>query len=102
MNRAISGTVTIQESGRPVPGLIVVAAQVQPWGQDPLGAALSGDFGRFRITYPRLCYPADLTLLLFTPSGRPVFTGARHRQVSGAELRVTVEIPDEAVNAEEC
>lgn len=102
MNRAISGTLVIRESGRPVPGLIVVAVQEQPWGLDSLGAALSGDFGRFRITYPRLCGPADLTLLLFTPSGSLLFTGACHRQVSGAELNVTVEIPGEAVEPHLC
>ncbi|HYG57118.1 MAG TPA: hypothetical protein VD902_03520 [Symbiobacteriaceae bacterium] len=93
MNRALSGTVAIQETGRPLPGLQVVAARLVPGGVEPLGTTLSREMGRFRVTYEPLPEPADLFLYVYSPTGRLIYTEPIHRAICGAELRLRVEIP---------
>lgn len=93
MNRAVSGTLTVRESGRPLAGLQVVAARLADDDVELLGGTISGDYGRFRVTYPPLAEPADLILFVYTPTGRLVYTEPVHRSISGAELRLHVEIP---------
>lgn len=92
MNRAMSGTLAIRETGRPLAGLQVVAARLVDGQVDVLGTAFSGDYGRFRILYEPLPAPADLTLFVFSPTGRLIFTEPVHRCIAGAELRLQVEI----------
>lgn len=93
MNRAVSGTLTEQESGRPIPGLRVVAVRIDGSGMQVLGGTVSGDFGRFRIAYTPLAGPVDLSLLVISPDGRLLFTEPVHRAISGAELRLEVGVP---------
>ena len=93
MNRALSGTLAIQETGRPLVGMQIVAARLGPEGAEPLGTALSRDLGRFRVAYDPLDGPADLLLFVYTPTGRLVYTEPVHRAIFGAELRLRVEIP---------
>jgi hypothetical protein len=93
MNRAVAGRLVEQETGRPLVGFQVLVAEVEPGGLQPLGVGVSGDLGRFRVNYP-LCHgPVDLTLLVFSPAGRHLFTEPIHRAISGAELQLTVEVP---------
>lgn len=92
MNRAIFGTVTVLGSGRPLAGLQVVAAWVDGEVLSPLGWAISGDFGRFRISYPEFTHPVDLTLLILEPDGGLIHVEPIHRVISGAELGLAVEI----------
>ncbi|HWI63894.1 MAG TPA: hypothetical protein VNT75_18830 [Symbiobacteriaceae bacterium] len=93
MNRAVSGTLSVRESGKPLAGLQVVAARLAGEEAELLGAAMSGDLGRFRVTYEPLPEPADIMLLVYSPTGRLVYTEPLHRCISGAELRLHVEIP---------
>lgn len=93
MNRAVSGTLTVRESGRPLAGLQVVAARLLDDDVELLGGTISGDLGRFRVTYAPLAEPADLTLFIYTPEGRLIYTEPVHRAIGGAELRLHVEIP---------
>jgi hypothetical protein len=93
MNRAVSGMLAVEESGRPLTGLRVVAARLVAGELELLGVALSGDYGRFRVEYPPLCEPADLVLLVFSEEGKLMFTGPVHRAIDGAELSVQVSIP---------
>lgn len=93
MNRALSGTLAIQETGRPLVGMQVVAARLVPEGVEPLGTALSRDMGRFRVAYAPLEEPADLLLFVYSPTGRLLYTEPVHRAIYGAELRLRVEIP---------
>lgn len=93
MNRAVFGTVTIVGSGRPLVGLQVVAAAVEGEGLSPLACVTSGDFGRFRISYPEFSHPVDLTLLILDPDGGLLYVEPIHRSISGAELGVAVEVP---------
>jgi hypothetical protein len=100
MNRAVSGTLTVQESGRPLPGMQVVAARLVPGGVELLGACISGDMGRFFISYEPLPEPADLFLLVYSPDGRQVYTESMHRCITGAELRLAVQVPRTALVAD--
>jgi hypothetical protein len=93
LNRAVSGTLTVRESGRPLTGLQVVAARLLDDDVELLGGTISGDLGRFRVTYAPLADPADLTLFIYTPTGRLIYTEPVHRAIGGAELRLHVEIP---------
>ncbi len=93
MNRAISGFVSVSGSGRPLQGVRVVAARVEGGRAEILGESMSGDFGRFRVTYDPVPGPADLTVLIFSPEGRLIFTEPIHRLVCGAELCIRVEVP---------
>jgi hypothetical protein len=94
MNRAVSGTLTVRESGRPLAGLQVVAARLLDGDHvELLGGTISGDLGRFRVTYAPLVEAADLTLFVYTPTGRLIYTEPVHRAIGGAELRLHVEIP---------
>ncbi|HEY3364119.1 MAG TPA: hypothetical protein VGK74_03555 [Symbiobacteriaceae bacterium] len=93
MNRAVSGILAEAESGRPISGMRVLVARIAPVGLEFLGAAISGDYGRFRITYVPLAIPADLTLLVCSPAGRLLYTEPVHRSISGAELVIQVEVP---------
>lgn len=93
MNRAISGFVTVSGSGRPVQGVRVVAARVAAGEAEILGMTVSGDYGRFRVTYEPVPGPVDLTVLIFSPEGRLIFTEPIHRHVCGAELAIRVEVP---------
>lgn len=98
MNRAVSGMLTVRESGRPLAGLQVVAARLTgDEDMEMLGGAISGDLGRFRVTYEPLAEPADLLLFVYTPTGRLVYTEPLHRSIGGAELRLHVEIPRRAL-----
>lgn len=74
-------------------GLQVVAAQVEGEDLTPLSWVTSGDFGRFRISYPEFSQPVDLTLLILDPDGGLLYVEPIHRVISGAELGVSVEIP---------
>lgn len=93
MNRAVSGTLTVRESGRPLTGMQVVAARLTRDDVELLSGAISGDLGRFRVTYEPFAEPVDLLLFIYTPTGRLVFTEPVHRSIAGAELRLHVEIP---------
>lgn len=93
MNRAVSGTLTVQETGRPLPGLRVVAARLMPGGVELLGATISGDYGRFRIAYEPLIGAADLTLLVFAANGQLLYREPVHRAITGAELNLRVAVP---------
>ncbi|HYF94954.1 MAG TPA: hypothetical protein VD969_22290 [Symbiobacteriaceae bacterium] len=96
MNRAVSGTLTVRESGRPLAGLQVVAARLTGGDEvelELLGGAISGDLGRFRVAYEPLDGPSDLLLFVYSPTGRLVYTEPLHRAIAGAELRLHVEIP---------
>lgn len=97
MNRAISGYVTVSGSGRPMAGVQVVAARLQDRQAEVMGTAVSGDLGRFRVTYAPIAGPADLTVFIFSPEGRLLFTEPVHRQISGAELSIRVEVPRTAL-----
>lgn len=97
MNRAVSGTLTVRETGKPLAGLQVVAARLLEADAELLGSAISGDLGRFRVTYEPLLDPADILLLVYTPTGRLVYTEPLHRSICGAELRLHVEIPRRAL-----
>lgn len=98
MNRAISGYVTVSGSGQPLPGMQVVAARLHGEQAEVLGAAVSGDLGRFRVLYAPVDGPADLTVLIFSSEGRLLFTEPLHRQISGAELCIRVEVPRSALS----
>ena len=93
MNRAVFGTVAERESGRPVMGIVIIAAKVISEGLEVLGGAVSGDWGHFRITYSPVAVPVDLTLLLFSDAGRLLFREPVHRGIAGAELSLRVEVP---------
>ena len=93
MNRAVSGVLMVQESDRPLTGLLVVAAQITRRGPEVLGYTVSGDYGRFRINYQRIAGPADITLFIFSPEWHLLYTESVHRQIEGAELQVKVAIP---------
>lgn len=94
MNRAVSGTLTVRESGRPLAGLQVVVARLKDDDEaELLGGVISGDLGRFRVAYEPLPEPADLLLFVYSPTGRLVYTEPLHRAIGGAELRLLVEIP---------
>lgn len=97
MNRAISGTLSVAETGRPLAGMQVVAAREVPGGAELIGASVSGDMGRFRVTYEPLAEPADLFLLIYSPEGRLIYTEPVHRCITGAELRLTVQVPRQAL-----
>lgn len=97
MNRAISGRLLVTGTGRPLPGMQVVVIRLFFGAAEVLGLCTAGDMGRFRVTYPPLDGPADLTLLVYSPEGRHLFTEPIHRSVLGAELRLEVEIPGEAI-----
>jgi hypothetical protein len=99
MNRAVSGMLCVQESGRPLPGFQVVAVRLSQGSLEPLGVSVSGDLGRFRIQYEPLPEPADLTLLVYAEGGRLVYTEPVHRAIAGAELRLHVEVPYRALTA---
>lgn len=92
MNRAISGVITVEETGRPLSGMRVVAASVSGNRAEVLGVSLSGDYGRFRVTYSPVIGPVDLTVFIFSPESRLVFTEPLHRQITGAELHIRVEV----------
>ena len=93
MNRAVSGTVVVLETGQPLRGLIVTVSRLCSGGADLLGWAVTGDGGRFRMEYPRLCAPPDLTISLFRPDGQLLYLEPPHRSIAGAELEVRVEVP---------
>jgi hypothetical protein len=98
MNRAFSGKVITAGSDRPLPGLLVAVLRLCHADIQVIGAGLTYDFGRFRVTYPPLGEPADLFLMIFSPDGRHLFTEPVHWQVSGSELQVRVEVPKTALN----
>lgn len=93
MNRAISGVLTVQESGRPATGLRVVAAKIEDDELELLGDTTSGPGGRFRIDYPLMLAPVDLTIMVFSAGGNLVYREPVHRGISGAELQIRVSIP---------
>lgn len=97
MNRAVSGTLEVLGTGRPLKGVQVVAARVTPEGAEPLGACVSSDLGRFRVMYDPLPDPADLTLFLFCPAGDLIYTEPIHRHITGAELQLRVQVPGETL-----
>jgi len=89
----MSGTLAVRESGRPLPGMLVVAAKVAADGYEVLGETVSGHMGRFRVAYAPLPEPANLTLFVFTPEGRLLMMEPVHLAIFGAELRLQVEVP---------
>jgi hypothetical protein len=93
MNRAVSGVLITRSAGRPLAGHPVVAAAVDGTSIRVLGIATSADLGRFRICYPPLRSPVDLTLFIFSPHGHFLFREPLHRAVMGAELMLRVEVP---------
>lgn len=93
MNRAVSGTLCVAETGRPLMGLRVVACRLLDGAVQELGWCESGDWGRFRVTYDPLDGPADLFLLVLTADGRLVYTEPVHRAIAGVELHLTVAVP---------
>lgn len=93
MNRAVSGVLYTRSTGRPIVGARLVAARLEKNAIMILGIGLSGDYGRFRIVYPELRKPADLTLFIFSASGDLIYREPVHRAVSGAELALHIEIP---------
>lgn len=93
MNRAVSGTLCVAETGRPLAGLRVVACRLLDGAVQELGWCESGDWGRFRVIYDPLDAPADLFLLVLTAAGGLVYTEPVHRAIGGAELVVTVTVP---------
>lgn len=99
MNRAVSGTLSVRESGRPLGGLQVVAARLAADGLEVLGETISGDLGRFRVTYEPLLEPADLQVLIYRTDGRLLFAEPIHRAIAGAELRLQIEVPDTALRS---
>jgi hypothetical protein len=97
MNRAVSGTLAVAETGRPLPGMRVLVARLIAGGHQVLGLSDSEDWGRFKVTYEPLAEPADLVVLIYTPDGALVYTEPAHRAITGAELRLDVAIPAAAV-----
>jgi hypothetical protein len=93
VNRAVSGTVVVEETGQPLTGLTIVVGRLRPGGIEPLGWTVSGDLGRFRIDYPPLGDHPDLLLWLYGADGRFLYAEPPHRSVSGAELNLRVEVP---------
>ena len=93
MNRAVSGTVSISGSGRPLAGMQVVAVRLIGGEAVLLGVGASGDMGRFRVEYPALEGPADITVLIVSPKGQVLFTEPVHREIAGAELQINVQVP---------
>lgn len=100
MNRAVSGTLSVLETGRPLVGLQVVAARLLGDEVEVLGTGFSGRLGRFRVQYDPVWEPADLTLFVFTPCGRLVFQEPVHRAIGGAELQLQVEVPRRLITAD--
>ncbi len=92
MNRAISGTLAVRETGRPLAGFVVVAVRLAPGGPVVLGISQSGVHGRFRVEYPTLDAPADLTVALFAQNGEWIFTEPVHRRIDGAELQIRLQV----------
>lgn len=94
MVRAVTGWVSVQESGQPLVGLTVLIAAVDPDGVQVLGLGETGAEGRFHLEWPRLSRAADLAILLASLDGR--FVGRSfHRAISGAELQVQLTVPAE-------
>lgn len=94
MNRAVSGVVCTRVSGRPLVGLRLVVAVVETNVLSILGTCFSADSGKFRVSYPELSRPVDLTVFVFSPNGHFLFREPIHRAVSGAELVVRIEVPN--------
>ena len=97
MNRSVSGTLTAAGVDRPLVGLTVVAARVQDGALEPLGAAITNALGAFRIGYPPEPRPVDLTVLVLDQTGGLLYREPVHRAISGAELRIRVEVPRTAL-----
>ncbi len=92
MNRAISGRLVEQGTGRPLCGHLVVAGRVLGNRILLLGRERSGPEGRFRVEYPPLSEPPDLTLLVLDPEGALLYIEPPHRSIPGAELHLVVEV----------
>jgi len=92
VNRAISGQLVMQATGRPLFGHSVLAGRLLGDRILLLGQGKSGPEGRFRIEYAPLLEPPDLTVLVFDPAGRLLFIEPPHRCIQGAELQLVVEV----------
>lgn len=101
MNRAVSGTLSVLGSGRPLVGMYVVAARVVQGDVQVLGWCESGDMGRFHVAYDTLEGPADLFVLVVSPTGDLLFTEPVHRCIEGTELRLQVEVPATGISGRE-
>lgn len=93
MNRAISGTVVTAGTGRPLPGLILLALLLEPGEPRYLGFGRTGQMGRFRIQYPPIGTAADLTVLVYSGDGQFLYMEPVHRAIAGAELQIQIEVP---------
>jgi hypothetical protein len=95
------GTVTEEESGRPLEGLLVRAYDQDLAFDDHLGDTHTNEAGRFEIHYSEVQYRdlnetlPDLYLRIFDPSGKRLLHTTQHEVRSNAQVveRFEIRIP---------